>query len=685
MSADRTAAPRRREETLRRRLGKIGYGGDYNPEQWPAAIRAEDPALMRVANVDLVSVGIFGWAEVEPRPGEFHFDLFDRVLDDLHAVGIAVSLATMTASPPPWLSQRYPHILPVRADGTRLWPGGRQHYCPSSPVYRQHAVRLAEQVARRYAHHPALAIWHVGNEYGVHVAECHCDVSAEDFRHWLTRRYGDVASLNEAWSTTFWSQRYDDFDQVLPPRTAPTFPNPAQQLDYARFSSDAMLACYRAEVEVLRQITPDVPVTTNFCGLWKPVDFWAWAPYVDVASVDAYPDPAEPESHVESAFIYDLLRSLKGGRPWLLMEQSPSAVNWRPRNAPKPPGAMRLGSWQAVARGADAVMFFQWRQSRGGAEKYHAAMVPHAGPQHRTFREVAALGAELAAHPELAGGQVPAETALILDWPSWWALELDSHPSVDVTMREALLAHYTPLHWAGITCDVVPSTADLGGYRLVVVPNLYLVTEEAAQNLRRYVHNGGHLLLSFFSGIVDDCDRVHDGDYPGPLRELVGARVKEWWPLPEGGSLPVRLAGALGGGTTTGRLWSEVVVPDSAEVLGTFDDGELAGRPAILRHRLGRGVVWYLATRLDEPGMTAVVDAAVTAAGVQPVLPDLPAQVEAVRRVATDATSTLFLLNHSREAVRVPLPRPGRDLLTDGPESTFVDLPARGVALVREA
>ncbi len=673
-----------RSARLKDRLGKVAFGGDYNPEQWPAEVIAEDLSLMRRAHVDLATVGVFSWAQVEPRPGEFDFGFFDRVIDDLYDAGVYLSLATMTASPPPWLSAKYPEVLPMRADGTRLWPGARQHYCPSSPVYREHAVRLAEQVAARYGDHPGLVLWHVGNEYGVHVAECYCDVSAADFRTWLHDRYGTVEALNDAWSTAFWSQRYDRFDEVFPPRVAPAHPNPAQQLDFARFSSDAMLACYRAEVEVLRRLTPDVPVTTNFCCIWKAVDYWAWAPYVDIVSLDSYPDPSDPEGHIEAALNYDIVRSLKG-KPWLLMEQAPAAVNWRPRNATKQPGAMRLGSWQAVARGADAVMFFQWRQSRGGAEKWHSGMVPHAGPDSRTYREVAELGAELTASPEIAGTDVEAEVALVLDWPNWWALELDSHPSVDVTMREALLAHYAPLFQTGVTCDVVQSSSDLSRYRLVVVPDLYLTTEEAARNLTTYVRAGGHLLLSFFSGLVDECDRVHLGGYLGPLRELVGAHVEEWYPLDNGGSVKVQLADSLGGQTVAATVWSEVVVPSAAEVVGSFAGGELAGRPAVLRNTLGEGTAWYVATKLERPGMRRVLEAALAEAGVRPMVAGLPEGVEAVTRGTSPGTRTTFVLNHRPDPVTVTLEHPVVDLLADRPAATELSLGARGVALLREA
>ncbi|WP_328608407.1 beta-galactosidase [Amycolatopsis sp. NBC_00345] len=659
---------------------RIHYGGDYNPEHWSPEVWDEDVKLMAEAGVSLVTMGIYSWAQVEPRPGEFDFGWFDTVMDKLSGNGVAACLATMTASPPPWLSHRYPEILPVRADGTRLSAGARQQFCPSSQVFREHAARLVEQVATRYAGHPALAMWHIGNEFGCHIRACYCENSAADFRRWLRRRYSTMDSLNAAWSTTFWSQRYEDWAEIEPPRVAPTFPNPAQQLDYHRFSSDAALGCYLTEREVLSRVTPDVPVTTNFVGLvQKALDWHTWTPHEDIVSLDSYPDPHEPRSHVEAAFAYDLVRSTKDGQPWMLLEQAPSAVNWRTRNGPKPPGAMRLGSWQAVARGADAVLFFQWRQTSGGAEKFHSAMVPHGGRDTRAFREVRDLGRELAALPQLADTRVHADVAILHDWPSWWALELDSHPSDDLRQLDTHLAHYAPLFDAGVTCDVVRPTRELSGYKLVVVPNLYLMDAGVAENLRSYVAGGGHLVVSFFSAIVDENDRAYLGGYPAPLRDVLGLRVDEFWPLPEGGSISIDTAGKA----ATGTIWSEWVQPEGASVITTFGDGSLAGRAAVTRHEFGDGVAWYLATRPDPVAMRALFDRVTAEAGVKPVLPDLPDGVQAIVREAAGGSAYLFLLNHGAEAVTVPLPEPARDLLTDpGRLVGSVPLAPRGVAVL---
>ena len=356
-------------------MNRLWYGGDYNPEQWPREVWDDDVRLMQRAGVTIATVGVFSWARLEPRDGEFDFEWLDDVLDRLHAGGIRVDLATATASPPPWLALAHPEMLPVTEDGVRLSVGSRQHYSPSSAVYRRYADRLVRALAERYRRHPALEAWHVNNELACHVQRDFSDESAVAFRAWLTAKYGTVETLNEAWGTQFWSQAYGSFEEVVPPRAAPTFRNPTQLLDFDRFSSDAWLAVYEAEAAILREVSPGVPITTNFMGFFKGLDYWKHAAALDFVSDDHYPDPADPEAPMIAAATRDLIRSLAGG-PWILMEQAPNAVNWRPRNAAKPDGMHRLLSLQAVARGADGIMQFQWRQSKAGAEKFHSAMVP---------------------------------------------------------------------------------------------------------------------------------------------------------------------------------------------------------------------------------------------------------------------------------------------------------------------
>ena len=401
----------------------LPLGGDYNPEQWPEETWQEDVRLMREAGVTFATVGVFAWSLLEPEPERYDFDWLDTVLDLLHANGIAVDLATATASPPPWLAQLDPASLPVDRDGRRLWPGGRQAYCPSSPSYREHSLRLVRRMAERYHEHPSVALWHVGNEYACHNLPCYCDQCAVAFRRWLRARYGDLDSLNAAWGTSFWSQRYADWDQVLPPRTAPAVSNPTQVLDYRRFSSDNALDLFRGERDVLHELSPGVPVTTNFMTLnhFRHLDYFQWAPEQDVVSTDHYLVQDEPDPEAELAFSGDLTRGLSGGGPWMLMEHSTSAVNWQRVNRAKAPGQMLRNSLAHVAHGADTLGFFQWRASRAGAEKFHSGLVPHAGTDTRLWREVVQLGEVCGRLGEVLGTRVQAEVALLWDYQAGWA------------------------------------------------------------------------------------------------------------------------------------------------------------------------------------------------------------------------------------------------------------------------
>lgn len=643
---------------------QIWYGGDYNPEQWPQAVWAEDVQLMQRAGVNMVTLAVFSWGLLEVADDQWDFGWLDRIMDQLHQGGIKVDLATATAAPPAWLVRAHPEILPVAADGTRLEFGSRQSYNPSSATYRAYATRLTRKLAERYGSHPALAAWHVGNEFGCHVARDYSAESAAAFRGWLERRYGTVEALNQAWGTAFWSQHYTAFDHVEPPRATPTFPNPTQLLDFDRFSSDALLECYLAEVAVLREVTPGVPITTNFMGFFKPVDYWRWAQEVDFVCDDAYPDPADPASPGLAAMMRDLMRSLGGGKPWILMEQAPSAVNWRERNAPKPAGQYRLWSLQAVARGADGVMQFQWRQSAAGAEKFHSGMVPHAGTETRVFREVEALGAELKSLAGLVGSLCePSRVALVLDWDSWRALEQAAVPaSLDYV---AQLQRWHSAFWRrGLGVDFVPPEADLSAYDVVVAPAAHVLSQAARQNLAAVPGRGGQLVVAYQTGVLDPDLHVLLGGYLGAeLREALGVWVEEFAPpaLVAGQWVPELALDGLAAGPATD--WAEVLHAVEAEVLATFRaPGALVdGQPAITRRPAGPGAgaggAWYVATA--PAALDALAAAILEAAGI--AAPLLPAGVEVARR-----GGRTFVLNHALEEQRVAVDGaavvvPGRD------------------------
>ncbi len=633
----------------------IFYGGDYNPEQWSEQVWVDDMRLMNLANINMVSINIFSWALLEPKPGLYHFDQLDRIMDMLAQHAIAADLATATASPPTWMSHLYPSMLPVTFDGKRMSHGSRQHYCPNSSDFRSKTAELVQRLAERYASHPALKMWHVNNEYGCHTPRCYCDTCAEAFRGWLQNRYHSLETLNHNWGTNFWSQHYSHWGDILPPRLSPAQNNPGQCLDYWRFMSDSLLDCYRIEEDILRTVTPHIPLTTNFMVAFKPTDYFAWASHLDIISFDMYPDITTPDW--ETALSHDQMRSLKRGQPHLVMEQSPSQVNWMNQNPQKRPGRMRLHTMQAIAHGADGVMFFQWRQSKAGAEKFHSAIVSHDGSEHtRIFQQVAQAGAELKRlSPDVANSRITAQVAIVMDWQNWWSVEYLPGPSDRLQYWEQIKAYYHPLHRLNMAVDIVPPDSDLSQYRLVIAPLLHMLRPGVAKNLEQFVEQGGTLLTTFFSGIVDENDHVVPGGYPAELRELLGIHVEEFDPWhPEMTNQIVIKEGTLGG-TYPCSIWGEVIHLEGAQALGVFATDYYANNPALTVHQFGQGRAYYIATQGNYELLVTLIKELCREAHISPIL-ESPEGVEVTKRVRADGREIYFLLNHTEQIQNVTLP-----------------------------
>ncbi|SDT26466.1 beta-galactosidase [Actinoplanes derwentensis] len=650
---------------------KIPYGGDYNPEQWPAEVWDEDYRLFDAAHVDTLTVGVFTWGLTQPSHDEYDFSVLDRIIAKAEHGGRRICLATGTGAHPAWLAAEHPEVTRVDFEGRRHRFGQRHNSCPSSPVYRRLSTEVARRIAQRYAGNPAIIAWHVGNEYG---GACYCPLCADGFRDWLRERYSSLERLNEAWYTRFWSHTFTDWAQVEPPSALTEHwrgpDHTAFQsitLDYLRFMSDAMLANFRDEKAAIRSADPSTPVTTNFMGLYRPIDYHRWAEHLDFASWDNY--PPDDQSPARMALAHDLMRGLKDGAPFWLMEQTPSVTACRDVNPLKRPGVMRLWSWQAVAHGADAVLFFQMRAGRGASEKYHGAVIGHSGRSDtRVFREVAALGAELEAlGPVTLGARTPAKVALLFDWDSWWALEISDGPSRLVRYLDVVTTYHKALWTLGVDLDVAPVTAPLTDYDVVVAPALHMIKGDLADRLSAVAARGGSVVTTFLSGRVDENDNAFLTDVPGPLAPLMGVRVDEWDARDNLYVNPV----SINSSTYPAQLVFELVIPQGAEVIGTYTGDFYAGTAAITRNTYGKGHAWYVGTALDQAGVTSVIRSVLAPHDLLGSFAALP-DVETATRVAPDGSRFLFLLNHGPSTVDLPAIN-GVNVLTRAAPATALD------------
>lgn len=664
------------------------YGGDYNPEQWPREIWDEDLRIFKKAHINSATINVFSWAKLQPSEHEYQFEELDEIIEGLAKDNYDIVLATSTAALPAWMCRKYPDVTRVDFEGRKHGFGHRHNHCPNSPNFKRFASQLVYKLAERYGDHPNIKLWHISNEYG---GECYCDDCAKAFRVWVKDKYGTIEAVNEAWNMHFWGHTLYSFEDIIPPNylgdgisdTAAAFAG--LSIDYRRFNSDSLLDNYKMERDIIRQFDKETPATTNLMGTYKGLDYFKWAKEMDVVSWDNYPSYNTPLSNV--AMNHDLMRGLKDGHSFMLMEQTPSQQNWQPYNALKRPGKMRAQSYQTIAHGADTIQFFQLRRSKGAVEKFHGAVIEHAGHENtRVFRETAELGAELEKLGDtLIGAETKAKVGIYFDWDTYWALEYTSGPTVDLRYVDQIQQYYDACYSKQVAVDMIHTASDFEQYDVILAPVLYMVKEGLAEKIEQFVEQGGSFVTTFMSGIVDQSDNVHLGGYPGPLRNVLGVWVEEIDALAPGQTNQIRTEQALFTQSEFScRMVCDLMHSEGAEVIAEYGSDFYAGMPAITKNVFGKGEAWYVGTVPEQMVLNELIGNLLDQKGIQGY-DNLPEGVEIASR-EKEGKAYYFVMNHTEEAQIVTTPFENfRNLLTGETENHQMNLKPFDVKILVEA
>lgn len=663
------------------------YGGDYNPEQWPRDIWDEDMRIFKKASINTATINVFSWAKLQPSENEYDFSELDDIIDMLTKEEYTIILGTSTAALPAWMSRQYPDVNRVDFEGRKHRHGHRHNHCPNSPSFQGFAKKLVNKLAERYGDHPNVKVWHISNEYS---GECYCDNCAKAFRVWVKDKYQTVDAVNEAWNMNFWGHTLYSFDDITPPNylgdgisdTAAAFAG--LSIDYRRFNSDSLLNNFKLEKQEIRRFDKETPVTTNLMGAYKSLDYFKWAKEMDFVSWDSYPSHQTPLSH--TAMNHDLMRGLKDGQSFMLMEQTPSQQNWQPYNALKRPGKMRAQSYQTIAHGGDTIQFFQLRRSKGATEKFHGAVIEHVGHENtRVFREVAELGKELEQLGDaLIGAETPAKVGILFDWDNYWALEYTSGPTVDLRYVEQIQNYYDACYNQQVPVDMIHMDTDFEKYDVILAPVLYMVKEGISEKIEQYVKNGGAFVTTFMSGIVDQSDNVHLGGYPGPLRDVLGIWVEEIDALaPEQRNQVVMKKGQFNQEKYDCRMVCDLLHTEGAEVIAEYGTDFYKGMPTITKNNFGAGEAWYIGTGPEQKLLDELIGKLLKSKGIQG-FEYLPAGVEIASRKKAE-NEFYFLMNHTEESQTVETPFEGyKDLLTGDQVTRNIELKPFDVKILLE-
>ncbi|EPR11681.1 beta-galactosidase [Ruminiclostridium papyrosolvens] len=672
---------------------RILHGGDYNPEQWleTPKIIDEDFRLMKLAHCNAMTVGIFSWMALEPEEGKYNFGWMDDIMDRFAQKGMAAILATPSGAKPSWFSQKYPEILRTQADRLKDLHGGRHNHCFTSPIYRKKVSQINRMLAERYGKHPALILWHISNEYS---GECHCPLCQDEFRSFLRNKYdNDLDRLNHEWWTGFWAHRYTDWSQIESPSPRGEHETHGLILDWKRFVSHQTIDFFRNEIKPLRELTPDIPVTTNLMGTFPGIEYRELAKELDVVSWDNYPtwhttEQPDWKIGVRTSFVHDLNRSLKQGKPFMMMESTPSTVNWQKVNKLKRPGMHLLSSLQAVAHGSDTVQYFQWRKSRGSFEKFHGAVVDHAGHENtRVFRDVAQVGQALEKLDEVVGTTVHPQVAIIFDWENRWAIEEAQALARDrIKYEETCISHYTAFWMQGVTVDIIGAREDFSQYKLVIAPMLYMTHPGVGQRIESFVREGGTFVTSYWSGIVNENDLCHLGGFPGPLRGVTGVWSEEIDTLhPDENNNLIMNDNSLGlFGTYRVQDFCDLIHAESAQVLAVYGDDFYQGRPALTVNRFGKGNAYYMAARTGADFLDNFYNALMEKLLLtRTIKAKLPRGVTAQHR--TDGQNRyIFIMNFNAKKEEISLDGIYTDMLTGEDRQGILELNPYDVKVLKE-
>lgn len=659
------------------------FGACYYPEHWQRERWETDFRLMRDARFNVVRMAEFAWAKMEPEEGVFDFTWLDEAVRMAEQHGMEVILGTPTAGPPAWLMEKYPDIYPRDFQGLVRGFGTRRHYCFNNPSFHRYTEIIVRAMAARYGRDANVIAWQVDNEFGaIQTTRCYCEHCLTAFQGWLKARYGTLEALNEAWGTMFSSQTFQRWEHVhLPIKSVHQGHNPGLVLDFNRFASDSVCRYQRLQVEILREACPEQLVTTNLMGSYNEMNYFDLSEDLDVVSLDIYPImKREPnERAFRTGINLDMTRGFKRRNYWVLEMQSGTPGGGVMVQTPKP-GELRRWTYQTIARGADAVVYFRWRTITFGLEQFWHGILQHHGMPGRTYDEVAVVGEELARlAPVLEGTELRARCAIVRSYDNEWAFEIQAHAR-GYTYKEHFASYYRYFHERNIQVDVISPEMSFDGYDLVVVPNLMMAREDTVRHVHEYVQAGGCIVMDFRAGAKLWDNRMRAEKLPGPYRELLGIEIEDY-----GVIFPDEPVGVeLGGEPHAAHTWYDVVEATTAETVASYTEDYFAGAPAVTNNRYGSGTAYYLASELEHEALGKLLDGICRDRGVEPVLAGMPPGVETVCR-EREGERLVFVINHEDEAVTVPIPEPCEDVLSgrSWSQAAEVVLERNGVMVLR--